>query len=928
MPDGPSPGSRPLVDEPARRRILEETDRSFCVEAAAGTGKTTLLVGRILRVLASGRVRASQLAAITFTELAAAQLKSRLREKLQESSSPEHRRALEELESAQISTIHSMALAILKERSVEAGLDPGFETLDPAQATELLDQLWRTWLEEQAGASGDGSGSRALCLALACGLGLPDLKRAALRLYEHRDVALQQSAAGDGGPAAVAEARRRLAGALDALGESLERLRHLVGSGCTDKGDRLASAVHGVAEFVARRPAPAIAPAGEAALDDLREALQWASALREHVRELKTAAPERLGARKNWASRGELDEARAAFQDLAEAAGLVLAEAGQAIAALLRSWLREFVRWAQDEKKRRGVADFVDQLLWCRDLLRDNLAVRRHFQQRFRAVFVDEFQDTDPLQTEIVFYLTEREPRAREWRDAAVGPGRLFIVGDPKQSIYRFRRADVEMYREAAELLGRQGSKETICQNFRTVPSIIRAVNAFFAPWMGGGAPAAAFQPAYVPLEPYREDWQPAPDAQAPGAYRLAPSEPAGGLAADQVRQLEARLIAWALRGLVGGGRLQVEDRGAWRMSRWSDAVVLMPVFTGIEHLEAALEEAQVPYRVVGGRLFYVRSEIRELTLLASAVWNPADGLALLGALRSAFFGVSDAELAKFVDAGGTLDGSAPVPERARQAAPAVARAIDRLLGWHAALRRLRPAEALRRILDESGYRAFLLMAPNGRQALANVDKLLAQAAAFEEAGAVSFGEFVRWLRRRAPGGAAEAEEEDSPLVGDEDVVRVMTVHKAKGLEFPIVFLANLGERRDDVGSAVVDRAAGRVELHFGPAESGIETSGYRQAVDAERERLRAERVRLYYVAATRARDYLFVSALPEDKGFWRELREAAGAAAVESIPVLAPDPAEAHALREAAAAMGDTGPDWEASPRAVPEAGGPGDLA
>ncbi|NLG68056.1 MAG: UvrD-helicase domain-containing protein, partial [Firmicutes bacterium] len=131
------------------------------------------------------------------------------------------------------------------------------------------------------------------------------------------------------------------------------------------------------------------------------------------------------------------------LQELGEAAG-------QAVAQRLAAWLREFVAWAQQEKRRLGLADFLDQLLWCRDLLRDHLEVRRHFQRRFQAVLVDEFQDTDPLQAEIVFFLAEREPAARDWRDVTLGDGRLFVVGDPKQSIYRFRRADVEMYREAA----------------------------------------------------------------------------------------------------------------------------------------------------------------------------------------------------------------------------------------------------------------------------------------------------------------------------------------------------------------------------------------------------------------------------------------------------------------------------------------------
>ncbi|MBE3599313.1 MAG: UvrD-helicase domain-containing protein [Limnochordaceae bacterium] len=898
-------GGRPLVDEEARREVVEAIGSSFCVEAAAGTGKTSLLVERILHLLTSG-IRASQLAAITFTELAAAELKARVRSRLEQSRHPAHRQALQEIESAQISTIHSLALAILKERPIEAGLDPGFETADPSVAAGLFEELWRLWLNEQAGThSRAGPGETLLRLAMGAGLGLEELRGAAMALYDHRDVTLADPSAG----ARAAEALQRLYGALqharDCVQEHGAELEALVKGACRTGEDELARAVSGFARALSDNPVPA--PSGGAGASDealpLAEALAWATRIGAALQKVKKPGS-RLGAQKHWTRKEDLEKARELYRDVREAVEEAARSARQALAASIVAWLRGFVEWAQQEKKRRGQADFLDQLLWCRDLLRSSVAARRHFQQRWRAVLVDEFQDTDPLQAEIVFFLTEREPRAHAWRDVEVGPGRLFVVGDPKQSIYRFRRADIETYRDAASVLERQGRRATIRQNFRTVPAITRHVNAFFEAWMGAGRPALAeaaaagdadawgrgpvFQPAYVALEPYRPDEVPPGAERPPGAYRLLPagSGGTGELSADETRRLEARLVAGALQHLVGEGRLQVLDGGAWRTARWRDAVVLLPVFTGIEHLESALERAGVPYRVVGGRLFYTRTEIREISLALSAVYNPSDALAVLGTLRSGFFGVSDAQLWAFHRAGGRL-GGLRVDEGAARAAPRVAEALAAIGEWHRRWGTGRPAQVLRGLLDESGYLAWLRLRRDAGQSVANVDKLVAQVTALEQGGTVTLGGLVRWLRARGPGGPAPAEEEDSPLTDDEESVRILTVHKAKGLEFPIVFVANLGERRSDVGSAVVDRQAGRIELRLGRSDLGIQTAGFEEAVEQEKRRLRAERVRLYYVALTRARDYLFLSGLPRDGGFWKELSDVAGQAAVDALPAV-----------------------------------------
>ncbi len=914
-PSSPAGGDRGLrpdrepVDALERRAVRERLDRCLCVEAAAGTGKTTLLVDRIVGLIACG-VRPSHIAAITFTEMAAAELKQRLRARL-EAEDPE--RALE-LEAAQVSTIHSLALTILRERPIEAGLHPGFETLDPARSEELFDELWREWLKSEVPEATDPGASRGavlLRLALAVGLDTGALRDAAWRLYEHRDVALRARKGVTAVPAG------ELAGALQAFEERLRR--ELAGSGGTlhtegvRPDDRMAQAIRRLKDQLEEISgdggleipgSEAEGPQGLAALAALwRRSRVWLEAFGT------TRAPGSLGAQANWPSRQRLEQARRAFAELqGELAGIV-ARAGRLAAEALASWLCEFIAWAQEEKKRRGCIDFLDQLLLCRDLLRDFPAVRRQFQLRWQHVLVDEFQDTDPLQAEIVFFLAEQPSSgpATDWENVQLGPGRLFVVGDPKQSIYRFRRADVEIYEKAARRLEALGERLTIRQNFRSSPAIARWVNLVFARLMAGaderdaggdedGQPQGAgdgagpaYQPHYVPIEPWRADpgretwpsW-----AIAPGVYRLEPPELDPQAGSAERRQAEALWLAAAIRELVEGQRLRVwdEGRGAFRPAGFGDVAVLMPAFTDLDVYEEALRESGVPFRVAGGRQFYTRSEVRELCALLSAVVDPTDTMAVVAALRSGFFGVGDDQLLRWVQAGRRFDlpavearaqpadGPAAADAAGDGAPHSVAEALREIWRWHRELAGACPHLAVRRLLDETGYRAFTAAAPGGERALANLAKVESYAAAHEAEGA-SLHAFVRWLRRRGPGGPAAAEEEDAPLAeAGDDAVRVMTVHKAKGLEFPVVFVVNLFGERPWSEPVVVDRRTGRVEIRLGRRELGLVTQGFEDAAAAEKARSQAERVRVYYVAMTRARDYLVVGTAGGEQGFWGQV--------------------------------------------------------
>ena len=919
-------GSRRLVDAAERERIRSDLDSCLCVEAAAGTGKTTLLLDRVWALLQSGRASPAQIAAITFTELAAAELRSRLREKAMAVSAA----LAEELEAAQISTIHSLALLILRERPIEAGLPPGFQVVDPAAGEELLEELWQAWLASQLTA---GQGRATLRMALAAGLRLEDLRRAAVALYQQRDLVLQASAPeSPAGPAAA-----------DSLEQLIREMREWWGPGApvawesVAAGDPLAQAagqLRGLLDELERvfplsgsgfGPEPEPQPEQEPDLElELARLWQRVRAVTEGASFLRRAG--QMGRQQNWPSRQALQQVRDTLAGWWDQLQGLERQLRQEMAGRVLHWLCGWVAWAQAEKKRRGLVDFLDQLLWCRDLLRDDLEVRRHYQARWRYLLVDEFQDTDPLQAEIVFYLAEAEPRARAWDQVKLGPGRLFLVGDPKQSIYRFRRADMEMYRRAAAVLEQQGGRLFIRQNFRTLPPITAWVNQIFGrlmgppgggpdagpahagaeqgqvPAEGGGQSADAHQAPYVPLEPYRESpvgaEGGAEEVLAPGVYCLhtGADEQAG---VGVLRQQEARALAHALAALLGGGRLRVWDagEGGWRAARPGDVAILVPAFTELEVYERELRSTGLPVRVVGGRQFFERDEVREVVAALWAVDNPFEPMAVLAALRSAFFGVSDASLARWAAAGGQLAALEPFPPAAVEAAPEVACALRELLRWHRELAALPPRQAVRRLLDESGYRAFLALQPGAEQALANVAKVEAYAAMPQGPWSSLHG-FVRWLRRRGPWPAAAAAEEEDALPADweaADAVRVMTVHRAKGLEFPVVFVANLFDMRGAWPPVVADRHSGRLEMRVGSEPVRLATAGYEECVQEEQRRERAEQVRLYYVAMTRARDYLVVCASSRRHGFWKEVQAAFPEGVPYPPPLVVLSPGQEH---------------------------------
>ena len=854
---------RRVCDQDVRDRVTTDLGTTFLLEAGAGTGKTRVLVDRYVNcvldpVLGTGDVRT--VAAITFTEKAAGELRQRVREEFErlaaESAVDAARAAviqsaLDALDDAPISTIHGFAGRLLREFPVEAGVDPAFEQLDALGSDLERGRLWEEWLSGLA--SGDPSAGTAR-------RGLSRLLRAGVRLEWLRTLAVgPRGVFGerydlDPEPALLPEPD--LQAALPELVSALDRLASFCSIACSrsdDKGCLAALSLVDAGRKLADQPP-----------DDVDQLAAAYFAL--PVKATPTAPG---GAKGNWdQAHGGKDELQTRYRE-AVSAVLAAREAYSAfLTTLAVSVADAFSRWAAETQLALGRLDFTDLLGCLRDLLVRDLDARAALQARFRYLLVDEFQDTDPLQAEIVFLLCERGPVAADWRMAILEPGKLFVVGDPKQSIYRFRRADIGMYdqvkRQVAGQPGGTGALQVIRQNFRTTPSVVQWVNNVFADVFDEDKEEGR-QPGYQWVEPFR------PQADGPRVSVLLGGDfgTAAG-AADAARRAEAQALAALLLTMhEEQERWSVQDRTAGpvgavdaepsRPPRWGDVALLFRATTSLETYEQAFREAGVPYRVDGGKAYFARREVDDALLCLRAVDDPSDGPAVYGALHSSFFGFSDDELFLFWAEGGRFDLFAAQPE----AHAAVGAALATLRKLHERRAESEPHELAAELVRLARASEFLAATgPGGAQAIANLEKLIDRARAFSGAGGGGLGAFLVWA---AEAGDAAGEQESQ--VDDEgDVVHLLTIHKAKGLEYPIVILVG-GALSGGSGSSepIVDREERRLairlkaELPGAPARD-LEPQLYTALKEREKRMEASEARRLLYVAATRARDRLVIS--------------------------------------------------------------------
>lgn len=851
----PVPTAKPAPLTPQQQAAVSARQVSVALSAGAGCGKTHVLTQRFLSHLELGSTTdLSSLVAITYTERAAREMRDRIRQacrqRLQDcpvEEAPHWLRLVRDIDTARISTIHSFCGSLLRSQAVEAGLDPRFTLLEETTGGAFLRKEVTAALHALLVADDKDAVRLAVEFGTDRAAGiieklLPQRFRLDLSDWVARQpeelVAFWQKQWNE---VAVPSALRSLVES-DVSQCILALLREHTSENAKMRERRSAILRQLPALAESKQPAADLESLLEHCYVKGSKATDWET---EEIFEQLKSGLEIL--------RKELKKIQ---EDLAfdpEHVGLA-AEFGL---AALRVADRVGQRYDQ-AKRDAALLDFDDLLLLARNLLRDNQQVRRKIANGISLLMVDEFQDTDPLQTAIVRYLCGDH----------LTSGKLFLVGDAKQSIYRFRRAEPKVFHELRQEIPAPG-RLPLSQNFRSQPEILNFVNVLFDQALGA---------EYEPLIPAVEQISPTPaiefmfstppdgDPAEEGEAEESTTSETAGVAG---KRREAEWVARRIQSLLNDKVPRIRERNrqtgevTLRPVERKDVVILFRAMSDVQYYESALRDLHLDYYVVGGRAFYAQQEVFDLANLCQALDDPDDEVSLIGVLRSPFFSLQDDCLYALRQRPGSLGDAlqSPPPEWLPEDQQDQLRFAGRV--WQelrAAKDRLGAAELLNLAIARTGYDASLLLEFLGSRKLANLGKLIEQARQFDKSGLFTLTDFVDRLRDAV---GEEAQEAPAALHPESsNVLRLMSIHQSKGLEFPVVVVADMDRRGNDRSPDV------QLDSELGPLLSlgekfGVrrENLGLKMFQRREQTESLAETLRLLYVATTRAADLLILSA-------------------------------------------------------------------
>lgn len=819
----------PPIDEADRELVATALEETVFAVAGAGSGKTRHLVERVVNVILSGSARIDEIAVITFTEAAAGELRERIGEALDDVvTAPKTPRsdpfalqraqdALSSLDAAAITTLHGFARRILSAHPFDAGLPPTFDVLDQARSLADLDEHWVDTVDALLA---DERRARAVQWGVVAGADLGKLRAIVRRMGENWDRLEQPHEVGD----SPALPRLDAAPVVDALRGALA-----LADWCTEPGDKLLAHLESLRPYAAHLE--------HAGTDELQ-------LLRLLVRPPRTISGRSKGTAAAWNGHKPdvialLDEAHAAREAMAAAAvGAAMAVVGAALAELAVAAARR--------RQREGRLQFHDLLVLACELVRDHPDVRATLHEEYRHIFVDEYQDTDPLQAELVTMIAAA-PHARvgevAWWELDTTPGALFFVGDPLQSIYAFRRADVGTFLRTLSHVATQEAH--LVTNFRSVPGIVEWINAVFSRVIGTQE-GLDDQPTYSGSHAARRA-QPVP----PRGVTVVGAGDDHDLAAAATRATEAEDVAAVLARAVNEG-WPVGAGG--RPVQLDDIAVLVPTRTSVPALESAFDDAGIDYRLESSSLVYDTREVQELLQVLRAVDDPSDSASVVAALRTPGFGCGDDDLLRHKLAGGSWDYRQGVPATVGPDDP-VRLGLVRLHALHEARTWTGVSELVDRVLDETRQFCAALDGRRWREEWRRLRFVADQARQFAETSPGTLRQYLAWVDVQRDEDAKVTEvilpEADVPAVS------IMTIHAAKGLEFPVVAVVGLGANPQGVTAPTVLFGQDGIELAVNKA---VCTARYDEARLAEQRILERERLRLLYVALTRAENHLVVS--------------------------------------------------------------------
>jgi len=845
-----------LLPDADARLIAETTfDRNVVVLAGAGTGKTTLLVNRLIHALVREPhpLRLTDMLALTFTNKAANEMKVRLRERLHElltdceaeahagergntrleefrqryHVSTGHMRekiqmALDDLEKAQIATLHSFAAHVLRLYPLESGMDPHFREDEGTQFLETFEEAWDTWLEQELGVHGSAHAQWQEALKY---IGLKEIRAFAFSLCQDL--------------VSVPELEKQVRS---------EALAPAFTMWLENKQQQVRTLLKQYDRPKPRKIEKLLALAGQVFDRVGQPGWQRGFPLSEPDQALFDLA---IGKPPGEWDHSDFQDAKRAIQ-----AAQKLLQVNEMVLGNIIHLLGPFAGRVRRIFSDKGLIRFDGLLIRLRDLLRNHPMVREQLKGMYKAIMVDEFQDTDPVQYEILLYLGERPgEHGRFWRDMCLVPGKLFIVGDPKQSIYAFRRADIEAFDQVVDKVIQEGGIFcTLLTNFRSDGAILEAVNAVFDRLF---ISQANVQPPHVPLAVGRIR-EAGSSATGVEVCVMANPEEEDEWDANRATRVEAEWLAGWIEEQLRPGKHWVVEKGVRSPLRPGHIAVLFRKFTNAQVYLEALQRRSIPFMTDGERHFFRRQEVIDVINVLRVLDDPTDAIALVGILRSSLGGLTDQEIMDVVKLGPLDIRRSHMLEEWKSSRRSVIQTLfQRLALLHADANRLPISELLDQIFIQLPIVELAAASSHGEQAVVNVWKLRDL---MNEQAAVPHLSFSTLVDRLVDSLMTHPSETEAPLAEDTlAAVRVLTIHKAKGLEFPVVVLPGLHQK-----AAGPDRGADItfdwISGLYGCTLPPVWNAGQVPLWEKQRIREEAEQRRVLYVGMTRARDRLVLS--------------------------------------------------------------------
>ncbi len=844
-------------DQKERELILTELNRNILVEAAAGTGKTTSIIGRMLQILRTGKCEEiSKLVAITFTRKAAAELRTRFQISLEQAVKEDKENlklkvALRNIDQCFIGTIHSFCGQLLRERPVEACVDLLFEEIDSDKDDEVRKEAWGKFVNNLYINDPDG----VLTKLREVNISINDLESIFYRFADYPDVTEWPCIEEELMPEDLQNALDNVYGYVKHMEDIVQKLPQEYGN------DKLIPQYQRIPRILSY-------------FDNLSDPSQIVEVLMQFDKNIKVIQKEWI--KTEYFSKEDVLEEASRWENFRE----------KIVKPILTLWyenryklILEVMFAAQkvyeDMKKSHSQLNFQDLLMKTTFLLKRSTQAREYFQRRFTHMLVDEFQDTDPIQAEMMLLLTASDPKQNDWRKCVPNPGSLFVVGDPKQSIYRFRRADISIYNDMKEIIQYSDGKRNeglviqLSANFRTTETVLDWINKVFEP----GASSSGFprveteySPRYVSLQKGREDGK---VGSMNGVFVLTiPEEKSKKeIAVDY----EADRIAKIIRSTIDSGTtitrtVQQLANGISEKIIPSDFMIITKKKADIGIYSRKLSELSIPNKVVGGSTLKDVEELKMLYQCLCAVINPNDPISLVAALRSELFGISDVALYEFKKNGGVFSYTKKIPEKLTENTTKIFNnAFSCLQKYSLWFSEMPPLAAIEKIANDLCL-IILAGAKNGGEIEAGSFLKAIEILRDFQVNTWSVEQIVKHL--------GELVEEDKEFIGisartkTEPYVTVINLHKAKGLEAPIVFLANpFGESKHSI-NIHIDRSGkeSKGNMAFNKEISQYKTvlmayaPDWDNKVEQEEKFLEAEKLRLKYVAATRAGSALIIT--------------------------------------------------------------------